>query len=226
MIRLSRGDDGGLEDSFRSVEAARASVDPTAIPAVLEVHARTLVLAGRHDEAARALEEALGLLESGIVRAGFDLPYLTVAATELGQDPERILAVARPSKWKEAAQSYFAGDFVGAAGVYAEIGSVTDEAEARLRAGRSLLASGRRAEAEEQLQRALAFYASAAGRRVSSATRRTCCYRFPRSACSRSIASKSALKFPIPKPREPWRSMTSKKSVGRSWTIFVKSWRR
>ena len=48
-------------------------------------------------------------------------------------------------------------------------------------------------------------------------------YRLPRRACSRSIASKSDLKLPIPKPREPWRSMTSKKSVGRSWTIFVKS---
>ena len=48
-------------------------------------------------------------------------------------------------------------------------------------------------------------------------------YKLPRSACSRSIASKSDLKFPIPNPREPCRSMTSKKSVGRSWTIFVKS---
>ena len=56
--------------------------------------------------------------------------------------------------------------------------------------------------------------------------RRAGAYRLPRRACSRSIASKSALKFPIPKPREPWRSMTSKKSVGRSWTIFVKSWSR
>ncbi len=50
--------------------------------------------------------------------------------------------------------------------------------------------------------------------------------RLPRSACSRSIASKSDLKLPIPKPREPCRSMTSKNSVGRSWTIFVKSWSR
>jgi tetratricopeptide (TPR) repeat protein len=166
LIRLARGDGGGLEDSVRGIEAARTGVDPTGIPAALEVHARTLVLAGRHEEAAEALEEALGLLESGIVRAGFDLPYLVVAATEVGQNPERILAVARPSRWKEAAQLYFAGDFVGAADVYAEIGSPTDEAEARLRAGRSLLASGSRAEAEEQLQNALAFYGSAGAARL------------------------------------------------------------
>ena len=51
-------------------------------------------------------------------------------------------------------------------------------------------------------------------------------YRFPRFSCSRSIASNSALKLPTPKPREPWRSMISKKNVGRSWTGRVKIWRR
>ena len=47
-------------------------------------------------------------------------------------------------------------------------------------------------------------------------------YSVPRAACSRSIASKSALKLPRPKPREPWRWMISKKTVGRSTTGFVK----
>ena len=50
--------------------------------------------------------------------------------------------------------------------------------------------------------------------------------RFPRRACSSSIASNSALKLPTPKPREPWRSMISKKNVGRSWIGRVKIWRR
>ena len=47
-------------------------------------------------------------------------------------------------------------------------------------------------------------------------------HRFPLSSCSRSIASKSALKLPSPKPREPWRSMISKNIVGRSPLGFVK----
>ena len=47
-------------------------------------------------------------------------------------------------------------------------------------------------------------------------------YRLPRSACSRSIASNSALKLPSPNPRAPWRSITSKNRVGRSWAVFVK----
>src|SRR6266498_2956793 len=50
--------------------------------------------------------------------------------------------------------------------------------------------------------------------------------RLPRRACSRSIASKSALKFPPPKPRAPCRSITSKKRVGRSCAVFVKIWSR
>ena len=47
-------------------------------------------------------------------------------------------------------------------------------------------------------------------------------YRLPRSACSRSMASNSALKLPSPKPRAPWRSITSRKTVGRSPIGLVK----
>ena len=47
-------------------------------------------------------------------------------------------------------------------------------------------------------------------------------YRLPRSACSRSIDSKSALKLPSPNVVAPCRSITSKKSVGRSCAVFVK----
>src|SRR6185437_3439306 len=46
--------------------------------------------------------------------------------------------------------------------------------------------------------------------------------RFPLSSCSRSIASKRALKLPSPKPRAPWRSMTSRNTVGRSPIGLVK----
>ena len=50
--------------------------------------------------------------------------------------------------------------------------------------------------------------------------------RLPRRACSRSIDSKSALKLPSPNVVAPWRSITSKKSVGRSCAVFVKIWSR
>ena len=44
----------------------------------------------------------------------------------------------------------------------------------------------------------------------------------PRRACSRSMASNSALKLPLPKPSEPCRSISSKNTVGRSCTGLVK----
>ena len=51
-----------------------------------------------------------------------------------------------------------AGAFERAAGIYARIGSLPDEAYARLRAGEQLLAGGHRAAANVQLERALGFY--------------------------------------------------------------------
>ncbi|TWT42262.1 YHS domain protein [Phycisphaerae bacterium RAS1] len=62
------------------------------------------------------------------------------------------------------------------------------------------------------------------GRRYESATWRR--YKFPRRACSRSSDTNSALKFPCPNPRQPCRSITSKNSVGRSCTGWVKIWSR
>ena len=50
--------------------------------------------------------------------------------------------------------------------------------------------------------------------------------RLPRRSCSRSIDSKRALKLPLPKPSEPCRSMSSKKTVGRSPSGRVKIWSR
>lgn len=60
--------------------------------------------------------------------------------------------------WAEAGRLYFAGEFSRAAEVYARIGSLTDQAEARLRAAKSLIQRGEREEGEVQLERALAFY--------------------------------------------------------------------
>ena len=63
-------------------------------------------------------------------------------------------------------------------------------------------------------------------RSVDSAGRSLMRYRFPRRSCSRSMASNSALKLPLPKPSEPWRSMISKNTVGRSPRGLVKICRR
>ena len=160
LIRLSRGDDGGIDDAVASIRSARSSVDPSVLSSALAVYTRTLVLVGRLDEAREALDESLAIFDSLDQRSGFDLPYLTVAAFELGEDGGRVLTPRRDRTWAEAARSYFSGDFGLAADRYAEIGSLTDEAEARLRAAKTLLEAGERAEGEAQLEQALAFYRS------------------------------------------------------------------
>ena len=160
LIRLSRGDEAGIDDAVASIEAARSSVDASVLCAALGIYGRMLVLVGRMDEARQALDESLALFETLEGRSGFDLPYLVITAFELGEDGERVLGPRRHRAWAEAAKSYFAGDFARAADRYEEIGSLTDEAEARLRAAKSLMASGNVAEGEIQLERALGFYRS------------------------------------------------------------------
>ena len=158
MIRLSRGDDAGIDDAVASIEAARSSVDPSVLASALGIYGRALLLVGRADDAGEALDESLAIFDSLALRSGFDLPYLVVTAFELGVDESRVLTSRRDPVWSEAAKWYFAGEFSRAADVYEKIGSLSDEAEARLRAGRSLLEAGRRSEAEVELRRALDFY--------------------------------------------------------------------
>jgi hypothetical protein len=102
----------------------------------------------------------------------------------------------------------------------ADLGDVAGRAhvmEDRLVAGEALVAHDL---LDEQPAILVAELGMALGRQI--AHRDVPHQRFPRSACSRSIASKRALKLPSPKPRAPWRSMISKKIVGRSPSGFVK----
>jgi tetratricopeptide (TPR) repeat protein len=85
---------------------------------------------------------------------------LAIVLHDLGRGAELIELVAKvspPTSWLQAAMAVAGGDFEEAAELYGEIGSLPDEAFARLRAAELLLQAGRRADAEDQLQRALAF---------------------------------------------------------------------
>jgi len=73
-----------------------------------------------------------------------------------------LAAVAehRSTPWTEEVRAYAQGDYAGAIEILRQTGSKPEEAEARLRAAEQLVGEGRRAEADEQLQRALGFYRS------------------------------------------------------------------
>jgi hypothetical protein len=88
---------------------------------------------------------------------------LAAVLTELGRSSKLETVVKNgtvSTRWLDAISAYASGAFEEAADVYAEIGSVPDEAFARMRAAEALADGGRRAEADAQLQRALAFYRS------------------------------------------------------------------
>jgi thioredoxin-like negative regulator of GroEL len=63
-----------------------------------------------------------------------------------------------PTRWFDAASAVAVGDIQRAAGLYNQIESQPDAAFARLQAAKHLVAAGRRAEANVQLSRALAFF--------------------------------------------------------------------
>ena len=81
-------------------------------------------------------------------------------------------AAAAPaaSRWLEAAGAVSAGELTSAAAIYAGIGSLPDEAMARLAAARSALEDGRRRASEPDLALALgAFHRLGAKRYIREA---------------------------------------------------------
>ena len=129
------------------------------LSSALAPYGRSLLLVGRFDEARDALDESLAIFDH--CRAAPD------STSRTSRDGHRARRGRRPrpgpeetAAWAQAARSYFARDFARAADCYEAIGSLTDEAEARLRAARHLIKNGRADEAAEQLERALSFYRS------------------------------------------------------------------
>jgi class 3 adenylate cyclase len=153
-VRLARDDvTGALADGARAVLIAREWPAWGTLPFALAAHARVLLAAGRPGEAGNLVTEVLeSWRKGGPISYPYAGPDLAVALVELGRSEELSPVVALspgPSLWLKAANAFVAGDYVRAADLYAEIGSLPDEADARLRSGR-----------EDQVRRALDFYRS------------------------------------------------------------------
>jgi hypothetical protein len=88
---------------------------------------------------------------------------LAWAALMLGREAEVLALLDREpidSPWIRAARAVAEADFRLAADIFEGIDAGTPEAFFRLRSAEQLVREGRRAEADEQLHRALAFYRS------------------------------------------------------------------
>jgi DNA-binding SARP family transcriptional activator/class 3 adenylate cyclase len=162
-IRLARGDSGGaLQDAGQMLAAARGIGDPQVVYPALAFRASISVAAGDMDQAAAYASDLLTrLADQDGVPSGADWPAdLAVVLQTLGRGKElaEVVSGTASTPWLQAAMAMVNEMFEQAADIYAAIGSLPDEAIAHLRAAQHLLATGRRAKANMQLQQALAFY--------------------------------------------------------------------
>jgi tetratricopeptide (TPR) repeat protein len=156
-VRLARGDDdGALEDARSGLAVARNAKDPQALVPALGLSARVHAELGRTAEARQIARELLSL-RGGWGWFRIDLAWV---AERLGIDGElrRQLDTMHPSLGLDALRAVLDREFERAAERFAEIGSLPDEALARLRAAERLVAEGRANSADTQLQQALAFW--------------------------------------------------------------------
>jgi len=162
-IQLARANaEAAFADARRATDAARGTRDPQTFNPARAFEARASLAVGDHERANALADELLDAWGSGGVPPGHESVDGVWAFSELGRGREFAEALDRAraqTPWHEAARLVVAGDPAGAADVYAEIGSVPDEAYARLRAAEELVRSGRRSQADAQLRLALPVFA-------------------------------------------------------------------
>ena len=164
-IQLAREGAGAALDSVeRALGVARSVGAPQLLFPVLAFDAHARGEAGQGDAALEAADELLALwLEEGggTSLASFWLPDLAFALTRLDRGDELLEALSRvrtQTRWLEAALAAGNGDWPAAAGLFARIGSLPDEAFARLRAAAELEAAELADDADRERRQANAFY--------------------------------------------------------------------
>jgi class 3 adenylate cyclase/tetratricopeptide (TPR) repeat protein len=165
-MRLARGDaKGAQEDAERALELARVAKDPQLLWPALAFAARVFSTADS-ERAGDLVAEFLSEWEAqGWPRASESdwLTDLVVVLPLLNREGEFLQGAAHmtmSTPWLKAALAYVSGDFRRAADVYAAMGAEPEAAYARLRAAAALVRDGKRAEADAELQSALAFWRS------------------------------------------------------------------
>ncbi len=161
-IRRASGDlSGAAADMEQALVLARRSGDGQLLVPAIVGRGAVLIEEGRRDEASALAAE---LLEMGarFIAVANDVVIVHAAwlMRDLGlQDAfASLLEVSQPTPWVEAASAISSGELRRATDVLGEIGYRTGEVYARLRVAKQRVEEGRRAEADAELNRALAFY--------------------------------------------------------------------
>jgi hypothetical protein len=162
-MRLARDDlEGARADCARASEL-QAQWEPGELADVLTVSAKVALADGRRAEAVELAERVFSEDWPPPGLSFTDTSELALVLLELGLPAAAIVEVAeaRPrSPWLQVSGAVARGELAAAADRLAALEAFSVEAEVRLRAAERLVAKGRRAEADVQLQKALAFYRS------------------------------------------------------------------
>src|SRR3954447_13802731 len=157
-IRVACGDvHGAVDDGRRAVVLARTIGDPQALQPALAFAARAFVAAADHDRA-NVFADEFGAGWAEVGGTNTESADAAWAFDGLGRADDLRRALERNRRqtpWQGGARLMADGEPERAAEVYAAIGSLPDEAYARLRAALGLVRAGRPAEADRQLRLAL-----------------------------------------------------------------------
>jgi tetratricopeptide (TPR) repeat protein len=162
-MQLARGDtEAALQDQRKSLISGRLAKDPQVLVPALAGSAYLLALAGRADEAQPILSELFGISAAEVGSLDEASTDCVLAAEILGHrdHARRWLSSWRDSPWSAAARKLADQEFVQSAESLDSMGAARSAALARLRAAQELTRTGRRAEADDQLRRALSFFRS------------------------------------------------------------------
>jgi hypothetical protein len=165
LIRVARGEPDADQDAERAVELARPVKDPQILDTARARAALIHLVVGNEKRAQRLLDESLEDLHDKryLAFSAVEFHCLAWVALTLGRSADVLAVIDREvfqSPWVQAARAVAFNDLPMAADIMDGLDALPEVAFYRLRAAEQLLAEGRRAEADEQLSRALAFYRS------------------------------------------------------------------
>ena len=164
-IRLARDElEGAVADAERALELAREVRQADRVFQSLAFAVRAFAASGALERARERVSEFDFLtLDTRRPPPPWSCIHFAWAARDVGYADELDRLLARQkwqSKWTVATRAVVRGEYAGAAEMFAQIQTRPHEAYARLRAAEMLVMEGRRPEADEQLDKALAFFRS------------------------------------------------------------------
>jgi len=163
-ILLARGEpDAALAEARIATGLSRLAKDPQTLNNALACEANAALAVGDRSTASGFADELVETWATTGIRQPMELSIAPWVFRELGRDADLLYALEHEAlgttPWHEAARLIASGDLAEAADVFAGIGSVPDEAYARMRAAEALLAGADRTEADRQLGLALPVFA-------------------------------------------------------------------